>query len=82
MLDGLNRTGLLVDVSFAPELTDSCTALAFRRPPCQDTERHTHAPAHQGLCKELHVFLYTILSGLLTSIVEKVDGFLQGNLWP
>ena len=49
VLDSLNRTGLLVDVSFAPELTDSCTAQAFRRPPCQDTERHTHAPVRQGL---------------------------------
>ena len=49
VLDGLKGTYFFVDVTFAPELTDSCTALAFRPPPCQDTERHTHAPVRQGL---------------------------------
>ena len=56
MLDGLTQDRFAFkDVTFPPGLTDSCTALASHRPPCQDTERHTHALARQGLCKELHV---------------------------
>ena len=81
MLDGLKGTDFLVDVTFAPELTDSCRALAFRPPPCQDTERHTHAPVRQGLSREPQITFVSWLQ-VLTSIVKEVDRLLQGNLGP